>query len=144
MLLDRDGDDEAVAFVPCSALPHGRDVMLSRHTYEMCIPWGFELDPTTLELSGCAKGSVAAASELLRGCVGLFLTAVNNMQVANMHDVATTVNESKRIYMHFERTPQGLSFDGKSPAQQQHTAVQVAAVEALGQGCEISSIAISR
>eukprot|EP00665_Eupelagonemidae_sp_cell47_P016875 gene16875-biopygen10629 len=53
-------------------------VTLIRCSFEMWLPWGVEVDPGTMILTGWTKGSIASDSPQLRGCCGMLLVDIND------------------------------------------------------------------
>eukprot|EP00665_Eupelagonemidae_sp_cell47_P012098 gene12098-biopygen11145 len=75
-------------------------VTLTRLSFEQWLPWGFVLDDDTMELRPPKKGSIAAFSPKLRGCVGMQLARINGQVVRCKRGVQLATEDRASITMH--------------------------------------------
>eukprot|EP00665_Eupelagonemidae_sp_cell47_P012714 gene12714-biopygen43 len=83
-------------------VPEGcvRIVTLTRSSFMSWMPWGLEVDGTTMQLTGLAKGSLALQNTQLRGCVGWTLKRVDGCLVASIDDMDALIRERTQIRLH--------------------------------------------
>eukprot|EP00665_Eupelagonemidae_sp_cell47_P017340 gene17340-biopygen4235 len=97
------------------------------------LPWGFVVADDTMKLRPPVTGSIAAASGQLRGCVGMVLMQINEIEVKTKEDVTLATRASDEITMRFLRgdtacaieapplrspsgTPASVRLDGQRPS----------------------------
>eukprot|EP00662_Eupelagonemidae_sp_cell21_P057450 gene57450-biopygen16642 len=76
-------------------------IHISRMSFEAWLPWGLRLDPDTMELRRCTKGSAALHRGATRGCVGMVLEAVDGRPVATPQEASEALGENVDAWLTF-------------------------------------------
>eukprot|EP00665_Eupelagonemidae_sp_cell47_P017398 gene17398-biopygen13670 len=82
-------------------------VTLTRMSFEAWMPWGLQVDNTTMQIIGLAKGSLALQNAQLHGYIGWTLKRVDGVSVASIDGIGALIGERTQITLHLSAIPPG-------------------------------------
>eukprot|EP00665_Eupelagonemidae_sp_cell47_P017056 gene17056-biopygen13641 len=99
-------------------------VTLTRSSSETWLPWGINVDESTMRLNRCREGSVAAYSSQARACVGMVLAKMNSTAVFSREEAAAIIKDSPptSLLLHFQRSSEDRRNDDAGADATQPTA----------------------